>query len=228
MPRLRLPNLLSPRRLAPFLVGAGLLLGFTVVIGVGRLPFGGRATALAGTSLGEQRAPDFRLTDATGAPVSLASLRGKAVALTFIYTSCPDICPLTAEKFREVHDQLGIDANRVALVAITVDPETDTPQRIAQYSQEMNLDGKWSFLTGSRTELAPVWSSYYVEPLTTEQALEIVSQGTGTAKANPAFQAAHSLAVYVIDPQGRERSLLGPDFAPADLTHDLRVLTTGA
>ena len=183
---------------------------------------------LIGTSLGEQGAPSFRLTDATGRPVSLAGLRGKAVALTFLYTSCPDICPLTAEKFRQVHDQLGAAVDRVALVAITVDPETDTPQRMEQYSQEMRLVGKWDFLTGSRAELAPVWSAYYVLPLSAEQAIELVERGPGTAKADPTFEAAHSLVVYVIDPQGRERRLLGSDFAPSDLTRDLKALATGS
>jgi protein SCO1/2 len=226
MPNRTLPRLLRIRRLAPLLIGAAVLTGATLVLAAGARCFAMGSPDLAGTSLGRP-APDFRLIDASGAPVSLASLRGKAVALTFLYTSCPDVCPLTAEKFREVHDELGEDAAHAALVAITVDPETDTPARIEQYSEEMKLVGKWEFLTGTREQLAPVWSAYYVEPLASEQAIELAQTGPASARSDSRYLEAHSLLVYVIDPEGKERRLLGPDFTAGDLTRDLRALIAG-
>jgi len=212
-------------RLAPLLSGVLLLLAGTLLISrlTGQAnPMDG--SALVGTDLGGRSAPSFRLADARGDIVSLASLRGRAVALTFIYTSCPDLCPVTAEKLRYVYDQLGSDADKVAMVGITVDPETDTPPRMEEYTQEMQLAGKWEFLTSSRALLSPVWSAYAVAPLSSSQAGLLVAQGSGVAGSDAGFDQAHTLAVYVIDPQGREQRLLSPDFAPSDLTHDLEAL----
>lgn len=62
------------------------------------------------------------------------------------------------------HRDLGPETSKVAFVAITVDPETDTARRIAQYSQVMGMAGKWEFLTGSRAALTPFWSAYHVAP----------------------------------------------------------------
>ncbi len=73
--------------------------------------------------MGGSPAPGFALTDQHGEQVTLADQRGKVTALTFLYTHCPDVCPLTAAQLRLVDEQLGADADHVALLAISVDPE---------------------------------------------------------------------------------------------------------
>lgn len=217
------------QRLAPFAAGAALLLLITALISIFHpLPSGGSRSDLVGQDLGGQRAPAFQLVNARGEAVSLANLRGKAVALTFVYTSCPDICPLTAAKLEEAYSQLGGEADKVAIVAITVDPETDTPPRMEQYTQEMGLEGKWQFLTSTRTILTPVWSAYSVAPLTPQAAALLVADGPSTAQSNATFALAHTLAVYLIDPSGRERRLLDADFSASDAASDLRALASGA
>jgi len=210
-------------RLAPLLVGVIVLVAATLVL-TNVLPFGGGQPKLVGTNLNSTPAPEFRLTDASGHEISLAGLRGKAVALTFIYTSCPDVCPLITQKFHQAYTQLGPDAGKVAFVAITVDPETDTTQRIAEYSQAMGMAGKWDFLTGTRAELTPIWKAYGIGPVSAEQAALLVQKGPAAAQNNSAFQGVHSAVVYVIDPLGRERRLLDPDFTPTQLAGDLRSL----
>ena len=73
-------------------------------------------------------APSFSLVSQDGNPVSLSDFRGKVLAVTFIYTSCPDICPLLTQRLAQVQDGLGTDFGpRIAFVSITVDPENDTP-----------------------------------------------------------------------------------------------------
>jgi protein SCO1/2 len=76
-------------------------------------------------------APDFALTAATGERVALADLRGKVLAVTFIFASCSDTCPLLTAKMAEVQRRLGADfGSRVGFVSITVDPANDTPERL--------------------------------------------------------------------------------------------------
>jgi Uncharacterized protein SCO1/SenC/PrrC, involved in biogenesis of respiratory and photosynthetic systems len=95
------------------------------------------------------------LTSQDGAQVALTDLRGKVVAVTFIYTLCTNTCPVLTPMMSFVQDQLGADFGaKIAFVSITVDPERDTPQVLKEYGQAFgaNFEG-WSFLTGPPTSL---------------------------------------------------------------------------
>ena len=168
------------------------------------------SSGLQGTDLGGVPAPNFRLTDQSGQPVSLSQFKGKPVVLTFLYTHCPDQCPLTAEKLHAVMLSLGSDAQRVGVVAVSTDPKRDTTAAALNFSQVHRMQNYWHYLLGTESELSPVWSSYsvYAAPTPTS---------TGGSVA-------HTTAVYVIDKQGRERVFFGSDFTSAQLTKDLQIL----
>jgi len=180
------------------------------------LPFLG-AASLSGTDLRGVPAPDFQLVDHTGERVSLSDLRGKAVALTFLYTSCPDVCPLIAGKLGQVHDQLGRQAGDAAFVAVTVDPERDDVPRLRQYLDAQELGGKMTFLTGERQELERVWAAYHI-------AVTRTPAGATGQNDTAAHEVGHTTVVYVIDKWGRERRLLREDFDPAALSRNLEIL----
>src|SRR5262244_3677619 len=81
-------------------------------------------------------APQFTLTSQDGKPFALAGLRGKAVVVAFIYTECPDICPMLTQKMVEIQDELGANFGaKVAFVSISLDPEHDTPEVLKDYAQ---------------------------------------------------------------------------------------------
>ena len=162
---------------------------------------------LAGTDLGATDAPDFTLTDGvTGRAVTLSSQRGQIVALTFLYTNCPDVCPLTATRFRSAQTELQGDAGRVTFIAVSVDPDGDTPQAVQTFSAAHGLASNWFYLVGGRAQLSPVWASYGIG----------VQAGSTTVT--------HNDAVYLIDKNGRERVLLHSEDLGTDLTNDLRAL----
>jgi protein SCO1/2 len=109
-------------------------------------------------------APDFTLTAQDGTQFSLKQLRGKVVAVTFIYTFCPDTCPLLTDKMARVQDRLGTDFGKnIDFVSITVDPERDTPGVLKEYAGAYgaNLKG-WHFLTGEAAAIADVERRYGV------------------------------------------------------------------
>ena len=168
------------------------------------------SSGLQGTDLGGVPAPNFRLIDQFGRPISLAQFKGKPVVLTFLYTHCPDQCPLTAEKLHAVMLSLGSDAQRVGVVAVSTDPRRDTTAAALNFSQVHRMQNYWHYLLGTESELSPIWSSYsvYAAPTPTS---------TGGSVA-------HTTAVYVIDKQGRERVFFGSDFTSAQLTRDLQIL----
>ena len=101
---------------------------------------------------------DFTLTDQEDKRVSLRDLRGTAVALTFIYTTCADTCPLLTAKMATIQRRLGRDfGTRVRFVSITVDPEIDTSEVLRQYARRHGADVTgWSFLTGTPEEIREV------------------------------------------------------------------------
>ena len=168
------------------------------------------SSGLQGTDLGGVPAPNFRLTDQSGQPVSLSQFKGKPVVLTFLYTHCPDQCPLTAEKLHTVMLSLGSAAHSVAVLAVSTDPKGDTTAAVLNFSQVHKMQNYWHFLMGKENQLSPVWSSY-----------SVFAAPTPTSTGG---SVAHTTAVYVIDKQGRERVFFGDDFTSGQLTKDLQIL----
>lgn len=164
---------------------------------------------------------NFRLLDQAGHRVTLTSFRGKAIALTFLYAHCPDVCPLIAERMREASTMLGASTGQVAFVAVSVDPRGDTPKAVRTFLAAHRVAHELVYLTGSFQTLRPVWAHYYI--------------GTGASQVNSAASdesapspdlVTHNSMVYVIDPHGNIRLFLPGSFSPGDLATDLRLLTS--
>jgi len=97
-----------------------------------------------------QEAPGFTLQDADGRTVRLADLRGKVVVLSFIYASCPDVCPLHSERIAEIQAMINQTPmkDQVQFVSITTDPARDTPEVLRDYGPAHGLaSANWEFLT---------------------------------------------------------------------------------
>jgi cytochrome oxidase Cu insertion factor (SCO1/SenC/PrrC family) len=105
-------------------------------------------------------AADFTLVDQHGTPFHMADMEGKVVVFSFLYTHCTDVCPYISLKVKAAHGMLGPDAARVGFVAVTTDPQRDTPQVIARYSRETGLFDIWHFVTGTLKDVRVVWSRY--------------------------------------------------------------------
>jgi protein SCO1/2 len=152
-------------------------------------------------------APDFSLTSQDGAPVSLGDFRGKVLAVTFIFTSCADTCPLLTAKMAQVQNALGADfGTRISFISITVDPERDTPSVLKDYAQTFgaNLEG-WSFLTGASAAIDDVVERY----------------GVFTSRA-AAGDVDHTFLTSLIDRDGNIRvQYLGVRFDPEEFRRDL-------
>src|SRR5579872_1054883 len=146
-------------------------------------------------------APGFTLEDQHGETVSLTSLRGRAVALTFLDDVCTTDCPIIAQEFRTADSLLGSDAARVELVAINANPRYVSPDYLDAFDRQEHLDGvpNWRFLTGALPQLRQVWASYGM----------IVGVAAGGSMVM------HSYYTYLIDARGHTRLALGSDPGPA-------------
>lgn len=108
--------------------------------------------------------PNFSLMDQDKRPFRSGSLRGKVVLVTFIYTTCPDVCPLLTAKLAGIQRKLKSEGlNDYFLLGITTDPEADTPNVLRSYGQRFGADFRsWAFLTGDEKELSEVWRFFGV------------------------------------------------------------------
>jgi protein SCO1 len=107
---------------------------------------------------------DFSLVDQEGKRFRMADLKGKLVLLTFIYTSCPDVCPLITFSMRRVQESLSEkELRKVHFVSVTTDPEIDSPEILKSYARRYDINfSNWSLLTGDLKALAPVWKTFGV------------------------------------------------------------------
>jgi len=182
------------------------------------LAVGARGAGLKGQVLDPPRpALDFTLTDQSNRPVQLASLQGQVVVLTFLYTTCVDVCPLVAAKLHEVTDRLGSRRGEVAIVAVTVDPERDTPAAMTEFSRRWGMLDRWRFLTGTERQLETIWQYYWARQVRREIP-------GATAGTKPAHTIGHGSPVHIFDRAGRVRVIFDADFQPAQLTHDIEAL----
>ena len=134
-------------------------------------------------------APGFTLTDQFGKRISLRSLRGKVVVLSFNDPECTTICPLTTTAMLHAKEMLGPAASQVDLIGVGANPVATQVKWVRAYSKAHGMLHKWRFLTGSLPELRRVWRAYGIEAAVINGAID------------------HTPATYLIDSQGRESRL---------------------
>jgi protein SCO1 len=149
---------------------------------------------------------DFALRDQDGALVRLAALRGKVVVLSPMYTTCTTTCPLVAQQIRGALDDLPAqDRRQVRALALSVDPNNDTPASARRFLRTRRVGGYLDFLLGSWARLQPVWRAY------------------GFARQTARRE--HNSYVVLIDKRGRQRVGFPVDYlTPESLAHDLHLL----
>ena len=187
--------------------------GVAVILVTACSPVGDGAGFASTDITGADYAKDFRLTDHTGKVRTLADFRGKVVTLFFGYTQCPDVCPTNLLSMVEVLRQLGSDADRVQVLFMTVDPERDTQQLLAQYVPA--FDPRFIGLYADLPTTAAVARDYKVF---------YQKQGDVGGKA---YTVDHSTGTYVFDPQGRLRLYVRHGEKPEVIVADVKKLLAG-
>jgi protein SCO1/2 len=153
-------------------------------------------------------APPLVLHNYTGQPVSLAALRGKAVLVTFVYTHCPNVCPLIVSNLAAAQRGLGKEASRVKILAVTVDPRRDTPAAVRTFLKARGATGRMDYLLGSIPQLHRIWKAWDV------------AVSTGKNKLTDG----HSSIIYGITASGRMAVVYPSNFTPQEIIHDVPLL----
>ena len=158
-----------------------------------------------------KQAPPLSLRNYLGERVNISSYRGKAVLVTFLYTHCPDVCPLITANLRVAQNEMGAaTAAKVQIIAVSVDPRGDTPQTVATFLKLHGMTGRMKYLIGSPRELGKAWQAW----------------GVGSERdAEQPGVVNHSALVYGIDASGKMRTLyIGGTWNPSEIAHDVPLL----
>jgi protein SCO1/2 len=150
-------------------------------------------------------APPLTLRDSTGARVDLAADRGDAVFVTFLYTNCPDVCPLTAAHLHDALARMPAPVRaKVKVIAVSVDPAGDTQAAVTKFLAVHRMTGRMSYLIGSKGQLQPIWKAWGVAAVTDRSSSFVT----------------HSALIYGIGADGRLTTIYPWNTASAALAKD--------
>lgn len=154
--------------------------------------------------------PLSTLRNYDGTSFNLASERGKAVFVTFLYAHCPDVCPLIASNLHNTYAKMTpVMRQHVAIVAVSVDPHGDTAGTVAAFVRQHELTGEARYLIGSANNLVPVWRAWNVGSQQDVTRPDLIN---------------HSALIYGIGANGRIYTIYPANFEPAELVHDVAPL----
>lgn len=171
-------------------------------------PAAGAEPELHGTQFEAAAPEEFGLRSVAG-PVRLSDFRGQPVVLFFGFTSCPDVCPTTLARLARAMRLLGHDAGRVQVLMVTVDPERDTPAKLAEYTAA--FDARFVGLGGTPAELDVVTARFGIHH----------AEGAGHEGMS------HTPNPLLLGPEGSLRAIWPPDIGAQEMAADLRALIPG-
>jgi protein SCO1 len=156
-----------------------------------------------------KQAPPLTLKNSLGKRVDLAKLKGKAVLITFIYTHCPDVCPLIVSHLKTAQAELGAKAKDLQIVAVSTDPRGDNPGTVKRFLAQHGMTGRMDYLIGSPKQLQKTWANWNI-----------------IAKPAPSGRdrVEHSALIYGIAANGELTTLYSANFKPAQIVHDVPIL----
>jgi protein SCO1/2 len=154
-------------------------------------------------------APPLQLKNSLGQTVNLKRFQGKAALITFIYTHCPDVCPLIVSHLKAAQAELGAKAKDMQIIAVSTDPRGDNPATVKHFLAEHGMTGRMDYLIGSPQQLQKTWAAWNI-----------------IAKPAPSGRdrVEHSALIYGIAANGKLTTLYSANFKPAQIVHDVPIL----
>jgi protein SCO1/2 len=167
-----------------------------------------KSTDITGADYGK----NFALTDHHGQPRTLADFKGKVVTIFFGYTQCPDVCPTALSGMSAVMQELGPDGDRVQVIFVTVDPERDTQELLAEYVPV--FDARFLGMYGTAEKIAGIAKDF-----------RVFYRKSGDLAGH--YTIDHSAGTYVVGPDGRLRLYMRHAGDPMVMAADIKALLAG-
>ena len=167
-----------------------------------------KSTDITGADYGK----NFALTDHHGQPRTLADFKGKVVTIFFGYTQCPDVCPTALSGMSTVMQELGPEADRVQVIFVTVDPERDTQELLAEYVPV--FDKRFLGMVGEPEKIAEIAKDF-----------RVFYRKSGDLQGH--YTIDHTAGTYVFGPDGRLRLYVKHAEDPMVVAADIKALLAG-
>ena len=176
-------------------------------------------TELNGTPLKSHQYNAFEFIDHTGNKMPELSNNGTGALVSFLFTHCTDVCPITVHKMKKA--LLESDHPEIPIIIFSVDPERDDPIAIQKFIEKWDLSENWSFIGGKQEKLERVWKEFFVSP--------IISQPSDTKdslanKFAEKYNIIHTAPVFVLDQKGIARVVHSRIEKPEDLAQDINTI----
>ncbi len=202
-------------RLRTAIAGLVLVAALTGAVGCGGdSPASGDATTAdyeGALAKPQKPVPPLALDNYQGQPVNIDQFAGKAVLVTFVYSHCPDVCPLIVGNLHAALQQLGPEASKVQIIAVSTDPEGDTPQSVSKFLKDRQMAGEMDWLLGSRSQLEKTWKAWGIAVHVPKSDPELVE---------------HSAEVFGISSGGEVTTLYPANFKPKWIVNDVPLLAS--
>lgn len=211
MPR-GLPRLFGVLAIAALVAGCG---GSTTPTGGstptsrGEQATGTDAHFTGGTISPRRAAPALRLTSSRGRTIDIGDFRGAPVLVTFVYARCPDVCPLIMSNLSQARRIAGDVGDETRVIAVSVDPEGDTPAVVNRFLAQRGVAGFVDYLLGSRAQLEATWEAWGILSEIPKDDPELVE---------------HSSLIYGVTASGELATAYPVGFTPAQIAADLPLL----
>ena len=152
------------------------------------------------------KVPAFSLTNQNGNSFGSEDLKGNVYVANFIFTSCPSICPMLTKSMAKLQEKFQQENINIKLVSFSVDPETDTPEKLKVYAQKFGADPRrWTFLTGHTQNIRDLIENGFKFYL-----------GEKAAQSDGLYEIAHTAKFALVDPEGNLRGLYSSDESGLD------------
>jgi protein SCO1/2 len=156
--------------------------------------------------------PPLSLRNYLGEAVNINQYRGKAVLVTFLYTNCPDVCPIITSNLRVAQNLMGPRvASKAQVIAVSVDPRGDTAKAVAAFLARHEMTGRMKYLIGSARQLGATWAAWGVGSERDAQQPQLVN---------------HTGLVYGVSASGKITTLYPANFLPKEIAHDVPLLAS--
>jgi len=152
----------------------------------------------------EYEVTEFSLTKPDGNSSNLSDYDGQVLVVSFIYSRCPDVCPIVSSNLRWITQELSDDyGTNFSIISVTVDPWWDTQNVLGEYATLRNLS--WPHLTGEVSVLEPIWESFHVGLQTYANTTYEEDSNETSGRHHPDYLVDHSTATIILDKEHKQR-----------------------
>ena len=173
---------------------------------------------IQGNPLNNHNTIPFKVIDHQGQSIDTANMNQDIFLLTFVFTECSNVCPIVTCHIKQSLI-LNDSEEETPVILISVDPENDTEEAVYNFIEKWELTSNWSYITGNKNSLEPIWKNYFINPINTHP-MEKLSKNLAAKN-----RIIHTSPVYIFNKNGSAKGVHNSPIDPEKLVSDMKILS---